>query len=78
MLLEACLGMRINAAKNRVTFCHPRLPSFLNDITITNLRINNKQIVLQIRKRSEGIDAIVLSPGTNIEVEILDKELEFA
>ncbi len=77
MLLQASLGMRIDASKNRIRFCHPRLPAFLDDITITNLRINNKSLVLQIRKRAEGIDAAVLTPGTGVDIEILEKEPEF-
>jgi glycogen debranching enzyme len=75
MLLQACLGMQINAVKNSITFCDPTLPPFLNDITITNLRLNNKQIVLQIRKTNEGIEAHVLSPGTNVEVKIIKQEV---
>ena len=79
MLLHACLGMQIDAAKNTITFCHPTLPSFLNDITISNLRLNNKQIVLQIRRNSEGMEVLVLSPGSDVEVKILKNEIpEFA
>ena len=79
MLLQACLGMRIIAAENCIEFCQPALPPFLNDITITNLRINNKQIVLQIRRSSEGIDAQILSPGANVEIRFVHKgALEYA
>src|SRR5690606_34876884 len=77
MLLQASLGMRIDASKNRIRFCQPRLPAFVNDITITNLRVNNKTLVLQIRKRAEGIDAAVLTPGADVDIEILEREPEF-
>jgi glycogen debranching enzyme len=79
MLLQACLGMKIIAADNCIEFCHPSLPSFVNDLTITNLRINNKQIVLQIRRSSDGIDAQVLSPGSGIAIRFQHKTtLEYA
>jgi glycogen debranching enzyme len=79
MLLQACLGMKILAADNVIEFCLPTLPSFVNDLTITNLRINNKQIVLQIRRSSDGIDAQVLSPGSGIEIRFQHKTtLEYA
>ena len=79
MLLQACLGMRIIAAENCIEFCQPALPPFLNDLTITNLRINNRQIVLQIRRSSDGIEAQVLSPGANIGIRFIHKgTLEYA
>lgn len=73
MLLQSCLGMKINAAENSITFCNPTLPSFLNEVTITNLRLNNKQIVLQIRRNTEGLEAIVLTPGSDIEIRMQNK-----
>ncbi len=79
MLLQTCLGMRIKAADNCIEFCQPNLPSFFNDLTITNLRINHKQLVLQIRRRSDGIDAQILSPGSGIEIRVQHKTaLEYA
>jgi glycogen debranching enzyme len=73
MLLQACLGMKINAAANTITFCHPVLPSFLNDITITNLRLNNKQIVIQIRRSTEGVEAVLLTPDADAEIKLQNK-----
>lgn len=70
MMLQASLGMKINAAENTITFSHPRLPSFLSEITITNLRLNNKQIALQIRRSNDGYEALMLTPGTDVEIRI--------
>ncbi|HEX8040432.1 MAG TPA: amylo-alpha-1,6-glucosidase [Chryseosolibacter sp.] len=75
MLLQACLGLKINAAHNTITFCHPVLPDFLSEVTITNLRINNKQIILQIRKSSKGIEAQLLSPGADAEIIMENKPI---
>ncbi|HEU5147310.1 MAG TPA: hypothetical protein VFT90_11375, partial [Chryseosolibacter sp.] len=73
MLLQACLGMKIVAAANRIEFCQPALPPFLTDLTITNLRINDEQIILQIRRTSSGIDAQILSPDSDIEIRFENK-----
>jgi glycogen debranching enzyme len=77
LLLQACLGMKIKAATNTISFCHPVLPPFLNEITITNLRVNNKPVILQIRKGKEGLDAVLLTPGSGITIEIKNQEQEF-
>ena len=73
LLLQACLGLKIRAAENTITFCQPVLPSFLKEITISNLRIENKQVVLQIRRGKEGIDVNLLSPESDVKIEVLNK-----
>lgn len=79
MLLQACLGMKIVAASNRIEFCQPALPAFISDLTVTNLRVNDEQIILQIRRNSSGIEAQVLSPDSDIEIRYESKTvLEYA
>jgi glycogen debranching enzyme len=79
MMLQACLGLRIDAAKNTLTFCHPTLPQFLKEITITNLRVNDKVLILQIRRGTEGIEVNQLNPEAQINIEIdREKILEYA
>ena len=73
MLLQACLGLRIRAAENTITFCQPVLPTFLKEITISNLRIENKQVILQIRRSKEGIDVNLLSPDNDVKIEVVNK-----
>lgn len=75
MMLQACLGMKINAATNTITFCHPVLPAFVNEITITNLRLNDNLLILQIRRNTEGIEVVLLSPQTEVEIKIEDKSV---
>jgi glycogen debranching enzyme len=70
MMLQACLGLKINAAKNSITFCHPTLPAFLKDITITNLRINNKVVILQIRKTVDGVEVSQLNHEADVMIEV--------
>jgi hypothetical protein len=73
-MLQACLGMTIQAHANKIVFCNPVFPSSLQEITITNLRINNKQLVMQIRNGKEGFDAVILTPNTGITIEIKNHE----
>ena len=68
MMLQACLGLTINAAENSITFSHPRLPPFLNEITITNLRLNNKAVAVQLRRTTDGYEALSLSPDAEVEI----------
>jgi glycogen debranching enzyme len=75
MLIQSCLGMRIHAAQNTISFCHPVLPSFLKEITISNLRLNDKQVILQIRRSKEGIDVALLSAGTDVKIELHNKPI---
>jgi glycogen debranching enzyme len=70
LMLQACLGMKILAAQNKIVFCSPMLPAFFQDITITNLRINDKQIIIQIRNGKDGFDAILLTPNSGITIDI--------
>ncbi|HXG49987.1 MAG TPA: amylo-alpha-1,6-glucosidase [candidate division Zixibacteria bacterium] len=68
MLLQAVLGLRINAAASRVTFVRPMLPEFLDEIWIRNLKIGSKGSVdliihrraryatIGVERRDEGIE----------------------
>jgi glycogen debranching enzyme len=73
LMIQACLGMKINAENKTITLCRPVLPSFLNDITITNLRVNDQLIIFQIRRNKEGLEATLLSPNTDITIEVHNK-----
>lgn len=73
LMIQACLGMHIQADKNTITFNYPVLPGNVKELTITNLRLNNKQLALQVRKVEEGIEVIPLTPAGDLKIEILKK-----
>jgi glycogen debranching enzyme len=73
MMIQACLGLKINAANKTITLHQPVLPSFLNDITITNLRVNNQLIIFQVRRNKDGIEATLLSPNKDITIAVQNK-----
>jgi glycogen debranching enzyme len=70
LMLQACLGMRINALTNTITFCQPVLPDFLQEITITNLRLADKQLILQVRKSKDGVEVNLLSHHPEITIDV--------
>jgi glycogen debranching enzyme len=75
MMIQACLGLKINAAKKTITLHHPVLPPFLNDITITNLKLNDKSIIFQVRRNNHGLHATLLSPNSDVTIEIVAKDV---
>lgn len=50
MLLEACLGLKIDARNERLSFLHPFLPQSLKEIRIKDLRIGSAAIDLSIHR----------------------------
>lgn len=71
MLLQACLGISIDAKKNTIFFYNPTLPDFLDEITITNLRVNNSSVILQIRKVVHEIQVQILHKEGDVKVQVL-------
>jgi glycogen debranching enzyme len=73
LMIQACLGMNINAEEKTITLSHPVLPSFLTEITITNLRVNNQLIIFQVRRNKEEVQATLLSPNTDVTIKVQNK-----
>lgn len=62
-LLQASLGLTVNAAESRVYFHYPHLPPFLREVTLTNLRVG------------EGsIDLLLLRHGQDVGINVLRRE----
>ena len=60
LLLQSVLGLEILAAQRIVKFTRPRLPEFLNEVRISNLRIgpHTLDLVLERHEYDVGIDVI--------------------
>jgi glycogen debranching enzyme len=63
MLVQACLGLHIDAPGRRLRLTHPVLPPFLSDLTIRNLRIADA-----------CVDLLLLRHGHDVGINILRRE----
>src|SRR5690606_35952222 len=70
LMLQAMLGMKIDAASNSITLCHPVLPPSISDITVTNLQVNDKLVIFQVRRTNNGIEAFSLTPGNGLKIHV--------
>jgi glycogen debranching enzyme len=62
-LLQACLGIELDHANHEVRFRHPRLPEFLDEVTIRSLRIGESRMDVMLRRH-----------GAEVSVNVLDRE----
>ncbi len=70
LLLQACLGLRLEAATGHVFFDNPHLPESVNELTISGLKLcdgsadislvrHDSDVALSIKRRSGDIEVIV-------------------
>lgn len=70
MLIQSCLGLRIDAKANTIYFHKPTLPGFLEDITIRHLNINNQPVSLQIRRHVSSVSVQLLDKDCGVKIEL--------
>jgi glycogen debranching enzyme len=68
LFLQAALGISIDGVRGRVALVRPALPSFLNDLEITNLRVGAAVIDLHLTRHGEDVSAKVLRREGELEI----------
>jgi len=60
LLLQACLGLTVQAQNSTIRFSNPLLPEFLQEITITNLKVGQASVDLSLQRYTHdvGIDLV--------------------
>jgi hypothetical protein len=53
--LGACLGLSFDPAACNVVFDRPRLPPFLNEVTLHNLTLGDARITVVLRRMGEEV-----------------------
>lgn len=59
-LLQACLGLDLDAATQRVRFRQPRLPPFLNEVTIRSLAAGGGHLDILLRRYGSDVSVNIL------------------
>ena len=68
MMIEACLGLTIHAADNRVVFNRPSLPEGIPQLSIRGLRVGEATVDLLFERQLDTVRVQVLEKQGEIEV----------
>jgi glycogen debranching enzyme len=70
-MLEACLGLCCDYEKNEVRFEKPTLPSFLNELRITNLEIGKSKMDLEIHRHGEEVVITPIRRADGVDIKLV-------
>jgi glycogen debranching enzyme len=70
-LLTAALGLEVDAAEETVRFRRPRLPAFLSEVELRQLRVGSSALDVLLHRRGEGVAVTVLDRQGPARVEVL-------
>ena len=68
MLLQACMGLSIQAKNNKVYFNNPALPAFLKEVTIKNLRVGSASMDITLYRHARDVGINVTRKEGRAEV----------
>ena len=68
LLLEACLGLHIEAQPPAIRFAAPLLPDYLREIEISNLRVGAASVDVRLRATDDGVRLDVLRRDGDVDV----------
>jgi glycogen debranching enzyme len=68
MLLQAALGLEIDAPARQVRFRHSQLPELLETVYVRGLRVGDASLELAIERQPVGVGVRVLSRSGDVEV----------
>jgi glycogen debranching enzyme len=70
-LLEAVLGLEVDALCGRVTLRKPRLPRFLDRLDVERLRVGSERLDLRFTRHRDDVGVAVLTSQTPLEVTVI-------
>jgi glycogen debranching enzyme len=70
-LLEAALGLEFDARRGEIRLRNPRLPAFLNEVVLRDLRLGASSVDLRVRRHGDEVSLEVLRTRGQIQVSIV-------
>jgi glycogen debranching enzyme len=70
-LLEAALGLEFDARRGEIRLRNPRLPAFLNDVILRELKLGPSSVDLRVRRHGDDVSLEVLRTRGQIQVSIV-------
>jgi glycogen debranching enzyme len=72
-LLEAALGLEFDAQRGEIRLRNPRLPAFLNEVILRELKLGPSSVDLRVRQHGDDVSLEVLRTRGHIQVSIVLK-----
>ena len=70
-LLEAALGLEFDATRGEIRLRNPRLPAFLNEVILRELRLGSSSVDLRIRRHGEDVSLEVMRTRGRVQVSLV-------
>jgi hypothetical protein len=70
-LLEASLGLEFDPTLSQIRLRNPRLPAFLDEVLLRNLRLGDASVDLQVRRHQEEVSLDIPRAKGDIQVSII-------
>ncbi len=70
-LLAASLGLEFDPPLREIRLRNPRLPSFLDEVTLRNLQLGASSVDLRLRRHNEAVSLDILRTTGNIQVSVV-------
>jgi len=68
LLLQSSLGLEFDSDRNEILLRNPRLPTFLEEVTLRNLRLGQSVVDLMLRRHGNDVSLQVLRNEGHIRV----------
>jgi glycogen debranching enzyme len=70
-LLEASLGLQFDPFKGEIRLCNPRLPAFLDEVILRDLRLGSASVDLRVRRHKDTVSLDTPRISGDIRVSIV-------
>jgi hypothetical protein len=70
MIIQALLGIEIDAYENVIRFNKPMLPDFIDSLEIRNLKFKKNHIDIRFIKTSDSVSISILNKDASVRMEI--------
>ncbi|HET8722009.1 MAG TPA: amylo-alpha-1,6-glucosidase, partial [Nitrospira sp.] len=68
LLLQSCLGLRIDAPGRRLSFVRPILPPFLQRVELHNITIGDARVGIRLERHPDDVGLTVTQREGDVEI----------
>jgi glycogen debranching enzyme len=68
LILQSCLGMKIDALGAAIHFIHPMLPECIPYVRLTGIRVGSAEVSLEITRHQKTVSTAILGRRGHIDI----------